>query len=108
MKKRRFEMDDGFRPELVAGASFDGILEIPVIHKPNEIWIPSNIVPFSQFNSVEGSGYAVSFNDMDLAFSDVIRSPENYLIPFSSFDAGYKILNPLLRTLPRTRYIHCP
>ena len=105
MKKKRFEMDDGFRPELVAGASFDGILEIPVIHKPNEILIPRNIVPFSQFNSVGGSGYAVSFNDMDLAFSDAIRSPENYLSPFSRFDA---IISPdvsLYRDQPLTTQI---
>lgn len=32
MVKRKANLDDGCNPELVAGAVFDGELEIPVIH----------------------------------------------------------------------------
>ncbi|MBR4529310.1 MAG: DUF4417 domain-containing protein [Lachnospiraceae bacterium] len=87
MKKKRFEVDDGFRPELLAGASFDGIMEIPVIEKPSEIVIPDDIVPFSQYRKVRATDYALCFNDMDITFSDVIRSPEEYLVLFSKFES---------------------
>ena len=43
MVKRKANLDDGCNPELVAGAVFDGELEIPVIHAPAEIVIPSGI-----------------------------------------------------------------
>ena len=44
--KRKAIMDDGCDPELVAGARFDGLFDIPVIEKPEQIVIPSSIVPF--------------------------------------------------------------
>ena len=33
-------IDDGFSPELVTNANFDGFLEILVIERPKEIIIP--------------------------------------------------------------------
>ena len=42
------KIDDGFNPELVYGAFFDGLLEIPHIKKPDNIIIPSELIPFSQ------------------------------------------------------------
>lgn len=50
--KRKAIMDDGCDPELVAGARFDGLFDIPVIEKPEQIVIPSSIVPFSERNKV--------------------------------------------------------
>lgn len=38
--------------EFVLGAIFDGILEIPVIKKSNEIKIPKGITPFSERNRI--------------------------------------------------------
>ena len=32
---------DGRNPELVVGARFDGILEIPVIEKPEKLMVPT-------------------------------------------------------------------
>ncbi len=49
MKKNK--IDDGFNPELVENALFDGIFEIPHIKKPQKIIIPSDIIPFSQRKS---------------------------------------------------------
>ena len=41
-------IDDGFSPELVTNANFDGFLEIPVIERPKEIIIPEKVIPFSK------------------------------------------------------------
>ena len=45
---KRNAMDDGFQPELAEGASFDGLLEMPVIKRSDEIVIPTRMVPFSK------------------------------------------------------------
>lgn len=52
-KKRKAILDDGCCPELVSGAEFDGIFEIPIIKKPEKIIIPKMIVPFSERNKVK-------------------------------------------------------
>ena len=44
---------DGCNPELVAGARFDGVLEIPIIEKPEKLMVPSGMVPFSKMGRVE-------------------------------------------------------
>ncbi|WP_026653685.1 DUF4417 domain-containing protein [Butyrivibrio proteoclasticus] len=85
MKKRRFEMDDGFRPEIVQGARFDGFLEIPVIEKPAHIVIPDSIVPFSHAKGEVTNNTALCFNDMDIVFADVIRHPEDHLDTIAKF-----------------------
>ena len=41
-------IDDGFSPELVTNANFDGFLEILVIERPKEIIIPEKVIPFSK------------------------------------------------------------
>ena len=45
MVKRKANLDDGCNPELVAGAVFDGELEIPVIHAPAEFHPASRHFP---------------------------------------------------------------
>lgn len=52
MKKYKAIIDDGCNPELVVGARFDGIFEIPVIERPAHITIPDSIVPFSERNRI--------------------------------------------------------
>ncbi|MBR2520307.1 MAG: hypothetical protein IKE46_11075 [Selenomonadaceae bacterium] len=42
--------DDGFNLELVETAYFDGILAIPKIEPPEEIFIPTAMIPFSKRN----------------------------------------------------------
>ena len=37
---KRAIIDDGCNPELVAGAKFDGIFEIPLIERPDQIKDP--------------------------------------------------------------------
>ena len=69
MKKRKAIIDDGCNPELVAGARFDGIFEIPIIEKPKKIISPESIVPFSERNKVTDYNVAIGYNEMDVNFA---------------------------------------
>lgn len=79
MVKRKANLDDGCNPELVAGAVFDGELEIPVIHAPAEIVIPSGITPFSKREKAIGTDEAVGFFEKDPVFSKVLINPSSYV-----------------------------
>lgn len=87
MKKYNTIIDDGCNPELVSGARFDGIFEIPVIERPEHIIIPKSIVPFSERNRVISPDVAIGFNEMDTNFSAVLRDPEAYIQDLSRFSA---------------------
>lgn len=79
---RKAIIDDGMNSELVSGADFDGFLGIPMIHKPDKLVIPSDIVPFSQRNRLDGNDIAVGFYEMDTEFSEVLISPEKFIDEF--------------------------
>ena len=84
--KRRAVIDDGCCPKLVQGARFDGIFEIPIIEKPNIVFTPNEIIPFSQAKKVEASrDVAIGFYEMDKEFSDILISPEKYVSVFQKF-----------------------
>ena len=87
MKKYKAIIDDGCNPELVAGARFDGIFEIPVIERPAHIIIPDSIVPFSERNRIRDYKAAITFNEKDINFADVLRNPASYIADFSRFQA---------------------
>ena len=78
MSKRKAIIDDGMNPELVYGADFDGYLGIPIIHRPDEFIIPTDIVPFTKRDRLEGTDVAVGFYEMDDEFSDILISPEDF------------------------------
>jgi len=87
-KKRKAIIDDGMNPKLVKGARFDGIFEIPIIEKPNNLIIPKMIVPFSERNKVKDKNKAtLCFNIMDKDFAEVLINPENYIEEFREFEA---------------------
>ena len=65
-------IDDGFNAELVSNAFFDGLLEIPIIEKPQEIKIPSALIPFTQTKRSSTKSEAVHFYEHDKRFSDVL------------------------------------
>ena len=81
-KKRKATIDDGMNPEMVKGAVFDGYLGIPLIRKPKEIIIPSDIVPFTKRDKVCDPTIAVGFHEMDTEFAEVLISPEEYIDEF--------------------------
>lgn len=80
--KRKAIIDDGMNPELVRGATFDGYLGIPLIKKPKEFFIPSDIVPFTKRDRVDDPSIATGFYEMDTEFADVLISPEDYIDEF--------------------------
>ncbi len=98
--KRKAVLDDGCNPELVAGAEFDGGLEIPKIHAPSKIWIPDGITPFSQRDKVSGANEALGFYEKDPEFAEVLRHPDNYLEDFTRFGAVISIDGSLYRDAP--------
>ena len=80
MTKKKAIIDDGMNPELVSGASFDGILEIPIIHKPNEQIIPDGITPFSQRRRIQSDKEAIGFYEHDSEFADLLANPQAYVV----------------------------
>ena len=87
MKKRKAILDDGCNPELVAGARFDGLLEIPVIERTSHIYIPPAIVPFTEIGKVTDHDVAVGFHEMDVNFAEVLREPAAFIEDFCGFGA---------------------
>jgi hypothetical protein len=82
LNKLKAAIDDGFQPELVKKAHFEGIFEIPVIDKPKKIFIPSGFTPFSRRNEAPTDKEAIGFFEKDPMFADVLRNPQNYVEEF--------------------------
>lgn len=98
--KRRCVIDDGFNPELVSTALFDGQLEMPKVEKNQEGSFPQKLIPFSQRNRSRDFSEFVSFYEHDVKFSEILQSPEAYLDDFRRFQG---IISPdfsLYRDMP--------
>ncbi len=87
MSKNKAIIDDGCNPRLVAGAKFDLPLGIPIIKAPARITIPPGITPFSMRNRAPSTNEAIGFCEMDVNFSEVLRTPEAYIDDFGRFAA---------------------
>ena len=99
-KKRRATLNDGCNPELISGARFDGVLEIPFIEKPEKIVIPNDITPFTKRHRVKPKESAIGFYEMDEEFAEILIDPEAYIEEFREYQA---ILSPdcsLYRDMP--------
>ena len=72
-------LSDGCNPELVRGADFDGIFEIPVIKKPRKYVIPKNLVPFSRMDKADPKAFAVCEYENDRQFRDLLSHPDEYI-----------------------------
>ena len=72
-------LSDGCNPELVAGAEFDGVFEIPVIKKPKKMIIPDNLVPFSKMDKADKKKFAVCEYENDREFRDLLVNPNEYI-----------------------------
>lgn len=72
-------LSDGCNPELVKGAEFDGIFEIPIIKKPKKLIIPDKLVPFSKMDKVNKKTFAVCEYENDMEFSDLLAHPNEYV-----------------------------
>lgn len=95
-------IDDGFNPEFVETAIFDGILEMPFIKKPERFIIPEAVIPFSKRSrSVEHKEFLI-FYEYDVKFADILRNPEQFLAEVRTFpgmvtlDCSVYLDSPLL------------
>ena len=78
---------DGCHPELVKGADFDGIFEIPIIKAPEILAIPKAMVPFSKRDKVTPSHFAICEYENDIEFADLLRNPKEYVKEFKKYQA---------------------
>ena len=72
-------LNDGCNPELVKGAEFDGIFEIPIIKRPKKYIIPGNLVPFSKMDKADPKSFAVCEYENDRQFKDLLVNPDEYI-----------------------------
>lgn len=91
MRHRKASIDDGFNPELVSGATFDGLLEIPIIPHPPELRIPSSLTPFSMRHRIVTELEGVCFYEKDPMFADILINPGHYVDEMRKY---YAVLTP--------------
>ena len=72
-------IDDGFNSYLVETAFFDGIMEIPILKKPEKFIIPTGMVPFTCRNRSKNYQDFVCFYEHDIKFARVIRTTKKFL-----------------------------
>lgn len=79
-------IDDGFNSKWVETALFDGIMEIPIVKRPDNIYVPGDIVPFTCRNRTSGEGEVVCFYERDDKFSDFIDNPDEFIGDLKKFN----------------------
>lgn len=85
MPSTKATMDDGFNPELVKGARFDGVLEIPCIEMPKEVIIPEGFTPFTKRHRAPTANEALSFFEFDMKFAEALITPDLFVKTAKSF-----------------------
>ena len=83
--RKRNIVDDGLRPDLVRGASFCGILEMPLIKAPKHIITPTGMVPWSRRGYDHIPDDFVCFYEMDPLFSDVLLAVDEHVEELTRF-----------------------
>lgn len=72
-------LSDGCNPELVKGAEFDGVFEMPIIKRPKKFIIPDGLVPFSKMEKSDKKRVAVCEYENDREFRDLLINPDEYI-----------------------------
>ncbi len=75
MSKTKVVIDDGFNPEWVEMAFFDGILEMPIVEKPSRIIIPQMLIPYSQRARSKDHSEFIAFYEHDVNFGEILKDP---------------------------------
>ena len=78
---------DGCNPELVKGAVFDGVFQIPVIRAPQQMIVPKALCPFSMRDKVVENQFGLCFYENDIEFAEIIRNPDEYVKKLKKFQA---------------------
>ena len=94
------KIDDGFNPELVYGAFFDGNLGIPQIERPDKIIIPSALIPFSQRNRSNNYNEFVHFYEHDKNFATVLTATKEHFDCLKKFQGVISPDCSLYRDMP--------
>lgn len=85
IKANKNIIDDGFNAELVETAVFTGLLEIPLIKKPEEFIIPKSMIPFSERNKSEHFEEFVCFYEHDIRFRDILTATKEQITSLNKF-----------------------
>lgn len=105
MAKRKAIIDDGFNPELVAGARFAGIFEIPCIEAPNAIIAPEGFTPWTQRKRAPSNNELLEFFEKDVNFAEVLINPEDYIEDILAFPLFTPLDNSLYRDASLTAQV---
>ncbi len=100
MNKSKNLFDDGFHAELVEGAVFDGILNIPTLKPPEDIRIPKTMIPFSKRKQSKNHDEFVCFYEYDIKFRDILTSAEEFLPDLKTFQGVITPDCSLYRDMP--------
>ena len=85
--KNPASITDGCNPELVKGAVFDGVFQIPVIRAPQQMIVPKALCPFSMRDKVVENQFGLCFYENDIEFAEIIRNPDEYVKKLKKFQA---------------------
>ena len=86
MKCKNKLVDDGFCPDFVEGATFDGVFEIPKIPIRENLQIPEYLCPFSKINQEFGFRTYVMFYEYDKNFREIFSNIEETEQELMRFD----------------------
>ncbi|MBR1937849.1 MAG: DUF4417 domain-containing protein [Spirochaetales bacterium] len=87
-KNKPISLDDGFRPDLVENAIFDGIFEIPHLEQVSNFSTPTKVIPFSLRNRTSDFSELVVFFEKDRMFRELLQKPEDYTEDLRRFAGG--------------------
>lgn len=85
--KKKINMDDGFNPELIGKAFFDGILEIPKIEPIDNLIIPDKMIPINKLSSTDNYSEIIVPYVFDTEFGDAVKNPQNYVELFKKISS---------------------
>ncbi len=98
----KINIDDGFNPEFVEAAFFDGVLEIPVITRPEKIVVPGHMVPFTARERSDAKSSFVAFYEFDNTFGGILKNPDQYITDLKRFLGIVTLDNSLYVDSPLT------
>lgn len=94
-------IDDGFRPELVEGALYEGPYDIPLIEAlPEQVPLPASLIPFDKRNQTDEHNQWIHSYLFDFRFRPLITNTDKYVETIRRF-SGFISPDPsLYRDMP--------
>jgi hypothetical protein len=90
VSKKKIHADDGFNPELVQGARFEGALQLPCIERPEKIVVPDYIIPLSRAKGDCDKTAFVAEYEYESNFGLLVKNPREFvekIRPYGGFIA---------------------